>query len=177
MAEITMTLAEALEFKKSLKRKIDKRLQVIRLSAVLVPNNPVNMQHMKPHVDKVRQCYQSLNVLSTNYDILCAAIVTANSKAKTDIIGMDGKPMTVAQLLAIHGNDSIAQQTAKALQDSYTRVRKELPKYKPNEVVMVDPLSDKRDGYLEKHDDYIERVKSAIHKANAKAKVKVTFID
>ena len=179
MTEKTMTLSEALELKKSLKRKIDKRLQVIRLSAVLAPNDDAmsDESHFKSHENEVLQCYQSLSVLSANYDILCAAITTANAKAKTDMTGIDGKPMTVAQLLAINGNDSIAQETAKAMQDSYLRVRKELSKYKPGEVTLIDPLSEKRKCFLENHDNYIEDVKAAIHKANAKAKVKVIFID
>jgi len=115
--------------------------------------------------------YQSLQTLAANYDILTATISTANAKTKTEIIGPDGKPMTISELLAIRNNSTV-DKIAKAMNDSYLATRFEVTKIVTDETyIVLDPFEKERKELADKAEKNKCEIDAAIQKANNKKKV------
>lgn len=173
MAEKTMTLAEALSLKKSLERKIDKRIQKIKLAYIPVNGKDLveHEKEYKEYVLKMKSTYQSLETMRKNYEILSCAIVAANTKTKTDLVNkLTQQPYTISDLLCMLSDDT-ADKISKSLNDGYFKARSKMDAF-------IDPFGEElRDEAYAANEDFKEKAKMAIEKANAKKKIKVNFID
>lgn len=176
MAEKTMTLAEALSLKKSLERKINKRLEKLKLAYLPVSINDYaeHKEYYGEYVNDMKSIYQSLTTLKKNYNILCSAIASANAKTKTDMIDSNGNPYTISDLLSIL-SDSITNDMIKAMDDGYGRARAKQAGHP--DIIIVDPFFDIRNILVENTENFKEKANMAIQKANAKKKIKVIFED
>lgn len=173
MAEKTMTLAEALSLKKSLERKIDKRIQKIKLAYIPV-NGKDLVEHKKEYEEfvlKMQSTYQSLDTMRKNHEILSCAIVTANAKTKTDLVNeLTQQPYTISDLLCILSDD-ISDEINASLNDGYFKA-------KSKQGAFIDPFGEElRDKVSIANENFKEEAKMAIEKANGKKKIKVNFID
>lgn len=176
MTEKIMTLSEAISLKKSLKRKIDKRLLKLKLAYMAVGTDEYK-SHKADYDDysaRIRSTYQSLKVIKTNYDILSAAILTANAKTKTDLNDPDGNPYTICQLLCMLSDDT-DDIIAKTINDSWARARAKQAGHK--DIIVLDPFDKRTHDDIQSNEEFKEQVKAAIAKANSKKKIKVSFID
>lgn len=176
MAEKTMTLVEALNMKKSLRRKIDKRLIKIKLAYLAASTDDIaaHKEYYDNYKIEMKAVYQSLCTLRKNYDILCNAINIANAKTKTDMLAPDGTPYTISQLIAMQ-NDNISDEIVKALDYGYDRVRSKQTGY--IDIQIIDPFIGMRDQIVKYNEDLNNSIKEALYKANAKKKIKVEFAD
>lgn len=169
MAEKTITLAEALSMKKSIECRIRRRLEALNKICIgLSASSNEKQSVIDKRVKDIRSVYRSISTMSTNYSTLSSAIAAANAKTKTGICAKDGHDMTISELLAANSNgymDTMVESLSSAMASL------------AGSSSTVDQFNTELDRLAYINDEQKQKMNIAIQAANAKKKIKVTFID
>ena len=179
MAELTMTLAEALNKRKLMKKKIDKKIKLMKKSTLVIRKDSADNKSdvYKEFENKMKSECKSLETLCTNYSILTEAIAKANAKTKTELVGSDKETkLTIAQAIMLYpSGKTIDNDIYNSLQSSYDE-SVDIIANSPLDLDIIDPLRDVRKQLKVINHD-AEYINQAIMRASNKTKIKVNFID